>query len=242
MSGDVYRDASRLYDFNHAICLVWHVKDQGDWRQKLSPGQKRSRTFRHIKRSVDRLIKNVSQGGWVDVVDETNNALSFSLPVTIANHKRLWHHGCHALITTPKKYTLVQKRSNKIIFSPNLIDVSLGGHVDVSETPAQAVVREIREEVGLHVDPTSLRLLEVYRWISYHPRYRRYSKSFIYTYHVPLTEDKPLFTIQEEEVLLVKLLSPRQLRRLIAFHGLKHLGRLNYAHVYYRRIIRLAVL
>jgi len=240
MSQDTYNDARKNYDFNEAISIIWDIKDSKDWNKFLSVDQKRQGTFRQIKRKVDQLVKDVLAGSWVDIVDENNIDLGFSLPITIANRKGLWHRGCHAIITTPAGNTLVQKRSKTIIFSPNLIDITLGGHVDSGENPKQTTIREIKEEIGLHVDAGTLRLLEVHKWDKYHPRYKLFEKVFIYSYHVLLTEDNPLITVQKEEVQSVKILSPTQLRRLIAFHRLRNFGRLNYSYAFYLRIIKLA--
>ncbi len=240
MSEDVLLAAKQNYDFNQSICVVWAIKDRGDWRKKLPIGQKRRRTIKHIKSRVDQLIIDITRGGWVDVVDEANKPLNFKLPIAIANQNKLWHRSCHAIITTPNKSTLVEKRSNHIIFSPNRIDVTLGGHVDAGETPGAAILREIFEETGLRVDPSLPRLLEVYKWNSYHPRYKRYSKTFQSTYHVLLPSNNPVTTIQPAEVASMSILSPRQLRHLITFHRIKNLGQLSYNHAYYLRIAKMA--
>ena len=85
MGKDVYDKASQEHDFNRLKCLVWNIKDREDWGGKLRLRDKRRRTFSDIKRHVDRLIRDVHRGGWVDVVDEQNRTLGFSLPVSLAN-------------------------------------------------------------------------------------------------------------------------------------------------------------
>jgi protein-tyrosine-phosphatase/8-oxo-dGTP pyrophosphatase MutT (NUDIX family) len=240
MSKDVFRDAKRSYNFNDKICLVWNVKDVGDWPKELPSPQKSQKTYRQVRKRVNQLFKDISSGSWVDIVDEHNGDLGFKLPITIANKKSLWHRGCHAIITTPDHRTLVQQRSKSIIFAPNLVDVTLGGHVDTGETPEQAILREIKEEIGLIIDPTKLQLLEMSKWNKYHPRYKLHAKTFIYTYHVPIAENNPAIIIQEEEVQSVKFLTPAKLKRLIVFRTLARVGRLNYSYAYYSRIIKLS--
>jgi protein-tyrosine-phosphatase/8-oxo-dGTP pyrophosphatase MutT (NUDIX family) len=240
MSEDVYKDAVSKYIFNNSKSVVWKVKDREDWAKKISLHDKRQKTYKKISRQANELIKDIKQGGWVDVVDGENKPLGFSLPINIANKNSVWHRGCHAIITTPNKKTLVQKRSNNIIFSPKLVDISLGGHVDVNEQPCDAIVREIKEEVGLDVGAEDLIDLGIYKQSNYHPKYKKHNRSFIYTYHVRLNEDKPNLTIQKEEVDSVKLLTPSQLKRLIKYSRLKHVGRLNYPHVYYKNIAKLS--
>jgi 8-oxo-dGTP diphosphatase len=55
---------------------------------------------------------------------------------------------------------LLGKRAADRAFYPDVWDV-LGGHLEPNETPEQALVRELREEVG--VTPTAWRALEEYR-------------------------------------------------------------------------------
>jgi protein-tyrosine-phosphatase/8-oxo-dGTP pyrophosphatase MutT (NUDIX family) len=240
MRGDVYADAQQRYEFNPAKSLTWDIKDRGDWAKNLSISQKRQRTFKHVKGNVERLISDVNYGGWVDIVSEDNRLQGFKMPISLTNKKGLWHRCCHAVITTPDRKTLVQKRSANIIFAPNLLDVSIGGHVDAREAPERAMLREIKEELGLDIAEDQLRFLEVNKLQSYHPRYKRYSKNFTYSYHVALAESKPAITVQASEVSAAIFVSNLRLQRLIRLHKLKGLGRLNYAYNYYRRTVDLA--
>jgi isopentenyl-diphosphate delta-isomerase len=240
MNDDVYEDAKKMYEFNDAVSIVWHVKDREDWPSDLPAKQKRQRTFKQITRSVNKLVDTMSKGSWVDIVDENNEPLGFTLPIAIAGQKQLWHRGCHALITTPELRTLVEQRSKTIFFAPGLVDITLAGAVDSGETPKQSILREIKEEIGLTIDPQVPRLLELYRWNSYHPHYKRHSKVFLYTYHVAITDENPTLHFQKEEVQDVRILSRLQLKRLLRLHRLRHLGRLNYPYRYYSRMIKLA--
>jgi protein-tyrosine-phosphatase/isopentenyldiphosphate isomerase len=240
MNQDVYDDAVARYSFNTAKCLVWHVKDREDWNNTYSLRDKRQKTYRTIAKNVNALLQNITRGGWVDAVDEHNNPLGFSLPVSVAAANAVWHRGCHAIITTPDLKTLVQKRSKNIIFSPKLVDISLGGHVDANEDPETAMIREIQEEIDIIAAKHNLKFLEIYRQASYHPKYKKYTKAFIYTYHVPLSINNPIMNIQKSEVSAVKLLSQRQLKKLLRHNRLRHFGQLNYTHEFYKRISSLA--
>jgi len=240
MSEDVYKDAKQLHEFNEALSIVWRVKDREDWPSELPARQKRERTFRQITRNVNQLINTMSHGSWVDIVDENNEPLGFKLPIAIAGQKQLWFRGCHALITTPKSRTLIEQRSKTIFFSPGLVDITLAGAVDTGETPRESIVREIKEEIGLIIDSQTPRLLDMYRWNSYHPGYKRHTKVFLYTYHVRIDEENPTIVLQREEVQAVRILSLSQLKRLLRLHRLRRIGRLNYSYIYYSRIIRLA--
>lgn len=54
-----------------------------------------------------------------------------------------------------KKYVLLHKRANTG-YRDNMWDVAGSGHVDEHETAVQALVREGREELGIHIDPADV--------------------------------------------------------------------------------------
>lgn len=237
MHPKVLEQARAQFTLNEDKCLVWDVKDREDWHGKHSLRQKEDSTARLIKKHVRQLLHNVEQGSWVDIVDEKNQPRNFALPITIANQKKLWHRGCHALLSTPNKHVVIQKRSKQIIFSPRMIDITLGGHVDSGENPQKAMLREISEELGITLDKESLRLIQIYKQSRYHPRYKRHARSFTYTYHAVLPNNNPEFAIQKSEVAAVGLLPVTKARSLVGKHSLKGYGKLNYTYAYYRHIM-----
>lgn len=73
---------------------------------------------------------------------------------------------CHgisavALIDNSGKL-LIQKRAVTKKDEPNKWDLSGAGHVDVAETPEEAAVREIYEELGIKVEEDDLKLIDTY--------------------------------------------------------------------------------
>lgn len=233
----VLDEARNRFKLNEDKCLLWDIKDREDWHGTLTVRQKEDRTARLIKKKVSALIQDVKRGSWVDVVNAQNQTRNFSLPITIANQKNLWHRGCHVILTTPDRHIVIQQRSPQIIFSPHLIDITMGGHVDSGETPESATLREISEELGITVRPDQLKLLQIYKQSRYHPRYKRNARSFTYTYHAELESPQPAFSIQKSEVARVALLSPKQARKLVAKHRLRGLGKLNYTYAFYRYLL-----
>jgi len=66
----------------------------------------------------------------------------------------------HALLLVPSVTGLVLDDAGRVLLvrhSNGGVWVAPGGAVDPDERPADAVVREVREETGLRVDPTALR-------------------------------------------------------------------------------------
>lgn len=57
---------------------------------------------------------------------------------------------------------LIQKRAVTKKDEPNKWDLSGAGHIDVDETPEEAAVREIYEELGIKVEEDDLKLIDTY--------------------------------------------------------------------------------
>jgi protein-tyrosine-phosphatase/8-oxo-dGTP pyrophosphatase MutT (NUDIX family) len=240
MSKDVFEDAQTAYDFEPLKSVVWRVNDREDWATSMKLHDKRQRTYKAVARLMKQLANDLNHGGWLDIVSKDNEPLGFSLPVGIASKNAAWHRGSQVIITTPSNKTLVEKRSKNIIFSPSLIDISLGGHVDVGEQPDETIVREVFEELGLEARKEDFKFLEIYKHKNYRPRYKKYSCNFTYVYHLRLNKEDPALTLQREEVELATFLSLAQLKRLLRNNRLKNLGMLSYNHAFYKRLVQLA--
>ena len=73
---------------------------------------------------------------------------------------------CHGISTVAlinkKGQLLIQKRSLNKKGEPGKWDLSSAGHIDVDETPEEAAVREIYEELGIKVEEDDLKLIDNY--------------------------------------------------------------------------------
>jgi len=94
------------------------------------------------------------------------------LPVGTARraevHSRgLWHRTVHVWVVVPRGAgradgaLLFQRRSPTKDVAPNLIDVSVGGHLGIGEEPLAAACRELAEELGILAGVDELRPLGV---------------------------------------------------------------------------------
>jgi 8-oxo-dGTP pyrophosphatase MutT (NUDIX family) len=73
--------------------------------------------------------------------------------------KQLRSHIGNALVLMPSVAALIRNDAGEILFQRRAEDGlwSLpGGGIDPGESPAVAIVREVREETGLHVEPLSV--------------------------------------------------------------------------------------
>jgi isopentenyl-diphosphate Delta-isomerase len=74
-----------------------------------------------------------------------------------ASHVWIWR------IANGKPEVLVQKRAHVKRTWPGCYDISAAGHIDVGESPLDAVLREAQEEISLIIDPNQLKFFGVYR-------------------------------------------------------------------------------
>ena len=63
----------------------------------------------------------------------------------------LWHKAVALFIINSKDEVLLQKRSEKKKLWPNLWDITAGGHVLAGEFGFEAIIREIKEELGTNI-------------------------------------------------------------------------------------------
>lgn len=61
-----------------------------------------------------------------------------------------WLKGVTCFVLNEKGHVLIEKRANKGL-TPGKIDLC-SGHVDEDETPTQAIIRELGEELGIRLD------------------------------------------------------------------------------------------
>ncbi len=239
MHDDVMRDAKRMFDFNEHQSQAWDIVDWDVYVDKHRTNRKNAaeETYEKIARKVDELIREATELSWVDIVDRDNQELGYRLPISWASQDPdVWHRSCHAIITTPSGY-VVQKRSAHIILSPGRLDISVGGAVDAGETPERAIIREIYEEIGLTVQKHETTQLDQRRWNHVHPRFKRFSRNHLTTFHVHLNST-PRFKLQPSEIAEVRILRPGQLRYLLLRQRFPGFGRLNYPNAYYKEMVR----
>ncbi len=75
--------------------------------------------------------------------------------------ENLRHRSCGVVVRSSDGRLLVHRRSTTKDLLPGWWDVCAGGVLAVGEPPADGAVRELAEELGVHVDPGALRLLGV---------------------------------------------------------------------------------
>ena len=84
-----------------------------------------------------------------DVVDESGKFIGQATRAQVHADKSLIHRSVHIHVFDSAGRLFLQKRAEDKDIQPGKWDTSVGGHVDAGETPEQAAVREMREELGI---------------------------------------------------------------------------------------------
>lgn len=77
----------------------------------------------------------------------------------VCHEKGLWHRAIYAFIFNKNGDVLLQKRSANKKLWPNLWDITAGGHVLAGEFGYQALIREMKEELGVDVSKDEIMYL-----------------------------------------------------------------------------------
>jgi isopentenyldiphosphate isomerase len=102
---------------------------------------------------------------WFQVVDVSGNVTGKALRRTCHDGKSmLLHPVVHLHLFNTKGELFLQKRAETKDIEPGKWDTSVGGHVGINESIDEALLREIREELGLTI--FSPRFLIQYIWQS----------------------------------------------------------------------------
>lgn len=96
---------------------------------------------------------------YFDVLNENGEFINKIETREECHRKGLWHRAVYGFIFNKNGDVLLQKRSNNKRLWPNLWDVTVGGHVLKGEFGRQALIREIKEELGITVKEDEIKYL-----------------------------------------------------------------------------------
>ena len=150
------------------------------------------------------------------------------------HEKGLWHRAIYCFIFNENEEVLLQRRSKYKKMWPNLWDVTVGGHVLSGEFGREALIREVKEELGIDIKDTEIKYLvgstssvQKTNMMDNH-----FNECYIVTKSIDLSEIK----LQKEEVEEVKWFSKKDILDRINnnYDGLtEKIGPWNFLKKYY---------
>lgn len=151
---------------------------------------------------------------YIDIVDEHGNRTGEAKTKAEIHKNGHRHRTVHVWLLNENGQLLIQRRSSTVIY-PNLWDISSAGHISAGETPLQAAMRELREELGLIVAREDIGHLFVIRGIRNVLKNGTYINHEINDVYLVRIKGMPILKLQDEEVAEVKWVPWRELERIV---------------------------
>lgn len=143
---------------------------------------------------------------YVDILNNNGASTGRTCLKSVAHEKGYYHPTVHVWFYTKDGKILLQKRgANKQTF-PSLWDVSVAGHVHAGELIMDAVLREVKEEIGLHIALKELKKIGINKSTITHNNGVK-DFEFQHIFLVKLLVPIERLTIQDEEVEDIRLFS-----------------------------------
>ncbi len=149
-----------------------------------------------------------------DILDEQGNKTGRTKARTDVHRDGDWHKAVHIWIVNDKDEVLLQRRSPNKDSYPNMWDISSAGHLTAGDDSLSGAVREIKEELGVGVQPSQLILIGTRKKAS-RPSAMFINNEFNDVYLLRLSLDLNKVVLQDEEVSEVKYIPILEFRNMI---------------------------
>ena len=149
----------------------------------------------------------------VDILNELGEFTGKIASREECHKKGLWHRAVYAFVIDEKGNVLLQKRSSQKRLWPNLWDVTVGGHVESGEFGRQALIREVKEELGIEIGDNDIKYLVGSTSINEQGNIinKHFNECYLIIKNIDITDIK----LQKEEVSEVKYFSKDELLKKI---------------------------
>ena len=150
---------------------------------------------------------------YFDVLTETGEYEGRIESRDICHEKGLWHKAVAMFMINSNDEVLLQKRSASKKLWPNMWDITAGGHVLAGEFGFEAIIREIKEELGATIDKNDI--LFIGSAISTNIKNDIINRHFNEFYIINKDIDISNLTLQEDEVSEIKWFSKEEITQRI---------------------------
>lgn len=152
---------------------------------------------------------------FIDIVNE-EGIFTGEVKLKSEAHKLgLYHSSVHIWLYTHEREVLIQKRALDKDTYPGLWDISVAGHIGTGESPENAALREIQEEIGYTITSSDLEFIGK-SLAQKKPSPAIIDNEFHYIYLTPLNKSIKDLKIQKEEVHSIKLIPLTLLKKELA--------------------------
>ena len=148
----------------------------------------------------------------LDVLDEDGNPTGKVEDKNVIHATGLWHKEVAVIIENEKGEYLIQKRAATKKQAPNKWGLT-AGHVDAGETYENAIIREIKEEIGMDVKLEDLKPIGIFKqkYESEKTTNNNYTKYYHYKTNRKIEE----YTICLEELSQLKYITFQELETIV---------------------------
>ncbi|WP_346931256.1 NUDIX domain-containing protein [Clostridium sp.] len=134
-----------------------------------------------------------------------------------AHKNGICHRVIHLWILNSRNELLIQQRSADKDAGANLWYVSVGGHIESSESIESTLIRETKEELGLDISPfmNSVEYLYTFKETMIEKNGAFFDNEFYDVFVLKANFDIDEVTVQEEEVQAVKYISYDEFKNIV---------------------------
>ncbi|BAV95393.1 NUDIX hydrolase [Ichthyobacterium seriolicida] len=152
---------------------------------------------------------------YVEVSDENGVYTGQKVLKSEAHRLGLWHTCVHVWLYNSNGGVLFQKRSSTKDTSPNLWDASVSGHISYGETPIQAALRELYEEIGVRSKESDIVLFFTGKKQKHNIEKNIIDNELYYVFGLETSLGEESFKLQEEEVVGVRYININEISSLL---------------------------
>lgn len=115
---------------------------------------------------LSKLHEMTNDSPLLDIVDEQGNIIRQDTRENV-HSKGLLHREIHVWFHTPREEIVFQHRGKDKDTYPDLLDATVGGHVEIGSSFEDTAIEETLEETGIKITKEDLKLIEYSRKKSY---------------------------------------------------------------------------
>lgn len=151
---------------------------------------------------------------YFDILDENGNKTGKTKLRSEVHRDGDWHKAVHIWIFNNNGEVLLQRRCASKDSNPNMLDISSAGHLSAGDDSITGAIRELKEELGLDVNPDELKFIKTLK------RSSRYTQSFINNefddmYILITNKDISEMKYQESEISEIFFVSYKKFKEMV---------------------------